>query len=215
MKKFKVNEIIYTIQGESVYAGFPCTIVRFCGCNLMCRYCDTPYALDEGEYFSEAEILEKAGQIGYGLVEFTGGEPLLQEDIAYLAGSLADKGYTVLIETNGTLDISGFHKDIIFVIDVKCPGSGEEKKFLYKNLVSLKPQDNLKFVLVDKNDYDWAKNFIRRNNLADHPNIIFSPVWNTFNLEELASLILRDRLNYVRLQVQLHKIIWGADRKGV
>lgn len=215
MKKYKINEIIYTIQGESNYAGYPCTIVRFSGCNLRCIYCDTKYAFDEGKYWRSDEIIKEIKKIGCELIEFTGGEPLLQPDIGYLIDLLINENYKILIETNGSQDISLYNRNAVFIIDVKCPGSGEEQSFLKKNLEYIQNKDNLKFVMAELNDYNWAKDFIEKNDLIGYPNLIFSPVWEKVDFEELALLMLKDNLNHVRLQVQLHKIIWGPDRKGV
>lgn len=213
--KFNIHEIFYSIQGESSYAGFPCVFIRFSGCNLRCLYCDTSPAWGEGTQLELESVLQKIGVYECRLVELTGGEPLLQENIRELTGVLIKKKYHVLIETNGTRPITDFPRNVIFIMDVKTPGSGEEGRFCTENLNYLKPDDELKFVLKNRLDYDWAKEFIFRHGLGGKVKIVFSPVWGSIDLKEYASWILGDRLTFVRLQLQLHKLIWGPDAQGV
>ena len=213
--KFTINEIFYSIQGESSFAGYPCLFVRFSGCNLRCVYCDTSYAYDAGKLWSSTELLDTLRSYNCNLVELTGGEPLIQENILDLTNMLIDEGYTVLIETNGTRDISPFSEQITFVLDIKCPASGYSGNFYMKNLEYIKPNDEIKFVISDMNDYSWAKDFISRYGLAGKGNLIFSPAIPVMDVRDLAQRMLSDNLNSVRLQLQLHKCIWGADAKGV
>ncbi|MEW6534699.1 MAG: radical SAM protein [Candidatus Auribacterota bacterium] len=212
---FSVNEVFYSIQGESRFAGYPCVMVRFSGCNLSCSYCDTAYACDEAEDWDFNRLMESIDQFQCPLVELTGGEPLLQTNIQFLTEQLILKGYRVLIETNGSCDINTISPKVTFIMDVKCPGSGHTNVFCEKNLSYIKTDDELKFVLSGRSDYDWAKNFISHYGLWDKVNILFSPVWNKLNIRDLATWMLSDRLYSARLQLQLHKLIWGPDKRGV
>ncbi|AEV69781.1 radical SAM protein [Acetivibrio clariflavus] len=207
-----VNEIFLSIQGESLSTGFPTVFVRFTGCNLRCSYCDTTYAYEEGESMSPSEIFERIKALDYKRVCITGGEPLLQKDLKELLELL--RGYTVTIETNGAVSIENVKlgEGHTWVMDMKTPSSGCSEKMVLDNLKFLRDEDEIKFVIGDRKDYEWAKEIIR--NHYTKGTISFSPVYGKMDYEELVNWILSDRLE-VRFQIQLHKVIWGADRTGV
>lgn len=212
----RVNEIFYSIQGESTYAGQPCVFVRLTGCNLRCSYCDTRYAYDEGRRLSIDEIIERVASFQCGLVEITGGEPLIQEETPHLIYRLLEKGFEVLLETNGSLDISPIDERCVKIVDIKCPSSGEEKKNDLENLRRLSGKDEIKFVIGCKEDYVFAKKILSLHG-GGEPGMkppLFSPLHAQMDPKLLAEWILADHMN-VRMQLQLHKIIWGADAKGV
>ncbi|MDP8215129.1 MAG: radical SAM protein [Candidatus Euphemobacter frigidus] len=209
----KVNEIFKSIQGESSYAGLPCVFVRLTGCNLRCSYCDTEYAFEEGEDLALEEIIRQVEKYNCPLIEITGGEPLLQPGVFQLAEELLDRGFRVLLETNGSIDISALDGRIIKVLDVKCPGSGESKKMRWDNLNQVGPDDEVKFVISSKEDYDWAKDVIEKR-VPDGPKVLMAPVFGRVELADLSEWILRDNLR-VRLQPQLQKIIWPEKERGV
>ncbi len=208
---FKVNEIFKSIQGESTYAGLPCTFIRLAGCNLRCTYCDTNYAYYHGKELSDEKIIAKIEEYGVNCVEFTGGEPLLQEKTPPLIKTLLDKGYNVLIETNGSICIGCLDKRLTIIMDVKTPKSGMSERMNLKNLKLLKGNDEIKFVILDESDYIWAKDIISKLNLLNKTrNILMSPAYGILPPKALASWILRDNLP-VRLQLQIHKYIWGPE----
>ena len=203
-----INEIFYSIQGESLYAGLPCVFVRLTGCNLRCSYCDTRYAYEEGIEMKSAEILQKVAAYHCPLIEITGGEPLLQNDTPLLISELLEKGYEVMMETNGTFDISMVDKRCIKIVDIKCPTSGESDKNDLENLKRLNQKDQAKFVIGSREDYEYAKNIIKLiSRKFSEKKILFSPVFGKIASAELAKWILEDNLN-IRLHLQLHKIIW-------
>ena len=209
----RVNEIFYSIQGESSYAGVPCVFVRLTGCNLRCSYCDTEYAYDEGRDFNIPDILAVVDRYDCPWVEISGGEPLLQAETPLLARRLLDKGHRVLIETNGTQNIDVLPRGTISIMDIKCPGSGEHRKTDWKNVDRLGPQDEVKFVLTDEADYAWAKDVIRRYRLTEKAAVLFSPAQDRLDPARVAQWILDDGLK-VRLQLQIHKILWpDAERR--
>jgi 7-carboxy-7-deazaguanine synthase len=212
----KVNEIFYSIQGESSCAGRPCVFVRLTGCNLRCTYCDTQYAYHEGRELEIGDIVEIVSSYKCLLVEVTGGEPLIQEETPVLIKTFLEEGYQVLLETNGSQDISQVDGRCIRIIDIKCPSSGEEKRNDLKNLSRLGSRDEIKFVIGGREDYEFAKNVLDFGDLnALKPNQVhFSPVFAKMEPKVLAEWILGDRLD-VRLHLQLHKIIWEPERKGV
>ncbi|HIE52624.1 MAG TPA: radical SAM protein [Armatimonadetes bacterium] len=220
----RVNELFYSLQGESRFAGQPCVFVRLAGCNLRCRYCDTAYTWTEkGEELSLAAVLEQVAQYGINLVSLTGGEPLLQAATPLLVTALCDLGYTVLVDTNGTLDISPLDPRAIVLLDLKTPGSGEHPKVRWDNLAHLKPTDEVKFVLTDRQDYEWAREVVQKHALPDRCRVVFSPAtpleypprWEEWTLpRELAAWILADRLP-VALQTQLHRFLWPRVERGV
>jgi 7-carboxy-7-deazaguanine synthase len=209
----KVNEIFYSIQGESSFLGIPFVFVRLTGCNLRCTYCDTKYAYEEGEEFTVKQILKEVKKFECHYVEVTGGEPLIQKDTPVLVDSLIDKGFTVLVETNGTKNISVINDEAVIIMDIKCPSSGESNKIDWKNLKRLKLEDEIKFVIAEKSDYDWAKKIINERSLTDKFTVLLSPVKEKLNPALLSEWILNDALK-VRLQLQLHKILWPDVERG-
>ncbi len=211
----RVNEIFYSIQGESLYAGCPCVFIRLSGCNLRCSYCDTRYAYHQGVEMGIVEILNRVDPYKSNLVEITGGEPLIQSGTPPLIEYLLVAGYKVMMETNGTLDIRLADDRCIKVMDIKCPSSGEVEKNDLKNLQRLKTEDQLKFVIGDRNDYEFAKEIkglLNNEFPADH--VLFSTIYGKMAPTRLAKWIIEDRLQ-VRLQVQLHKILWPERDRGV
>jgi 7-carboxy-7-deazaguanine synthase len=212
----KVNEIFFSIQGESTYAGLPCVFVRLTGCNLRCSYCDTRYAYDEGNDMEIREIIERVSSYNCPLVEITGGEPLLQEMTPSLVLQLLDDKYEVLMETNGSRDISTVDERCVKILDIKCPSSGEHERNDLKNLDRLRDNDEVKFVISDLEDYEYARKILNSSH-ADRilkGRIHFSPVFGKIDPGQLGKWILEDRLN-VRLHLQLHKIIWDPEKRGV
>lgn len=212
----KVNEIFYSIQGESTYAGRPCVFVRLTGCNLRCTFCDTKYAYDEGDMMEIGDIFDQVSPYECNLVEITGGEPLIQAETPVLIESLLEDGYEVLLETNGSQDISHVDERCVKIIDIKCPSSGMSEKNDLKNLNRLTERDEIKFVIGSREDYEFAKgilNLVHSNPFKANP-IHFSPVFGKMMPEVMAKWILEDHLN-VRLQLQLHKYIWEPDQRGV
>jgi 7-carboxy-7-deazaguanine synthase len=216
----RVTEIFHSIQGESTWAGLPCTFIRLTGCPLRCVWCDTAYSFHGGELMSLDDIITRTEQIGTKLVEITGGEPLIHRNAFVLAERLLDRGFTVLIETSGAIDIAPLDPRTHRIMDLKCPGSGEESRNLWSNLDHLTAHDEVKFVIAGRGDYEWARDVIHRHGLAERVAggtlraLLFSPVWSSMDFRELAEWVLADRLP-VRYQIQLHKIIWGANVPGV
>lgn len=210
----KINEIYLSVQGESSYAGLPCAFVRLTGCSLRCVWCDTAYAFHEGKDLGMEAILDKVDSFGVKLVEITGGEPLEQAGAPELMRRLLDKGYQVLLETSGAVDVGPVPPAVVKIMDVKCPGSGEEKRNLWENLDKLVPgQDEVKFVIRDLVDYDYARDVIGRFALAGKFTLLFSPSHEELDPAQLSEWITRDKLP-VRLNLQLHKYIWPKDTKG-
>ena len=220
MSDLRITEIFHSIQGESTWAGLPCTFVRLTGCPLRCVWCDTAYAFHGGEKMSLESIVERVREIGTPLVEVTGGEPLAHRPAFELVRMLLDAGFTVLVETSGAFDVSPLDPRAHKVMDLKCPGSGEVERNLWSNLDHLGQGDEIKFVIADRVDYEWAVAVIRSHGLGERVKagdlraLLFSPVWDSIAFVELAGWVLEDRLP-VRFQVQLHKIIWGANVPGV
>jgi len=213
-ERLRVNEIFYSLQGESTSAGFPCVLVRLTGCQMRCHWCDSEYSFYEGQWMTRVEILEAVAKFGCPMVELTGGEPLLQPASLPLLREFCDCGYEVLLETGGGVTIAGVDPRVRRIVDVKCPGSGEAENNHWPNLELLTSHDELKFVLAGEGDYLWARDLVQERQLAGTCPVHFSPVHGSIDLEELASWILRDRLP-VRLQLQMHKFIWGAETRGV
>ncbi len=209
----RVTEIFFSIQGESSHAGRPCVFVRLTGCNLRCTWCDSEYTFTGGERMSLDEVLARVAGYGCNLVEVTGGEPLAQKEAFPLIERLCDEGYEVLIETSGSIDITPVDRRAKLILDVKCPGSGEEDKNRWENLDALAPHDEVKFVIADRKDYEYAREVIADKHL-DRATVLLSPVWGRMDIKALAEWMLADRVP-ARLQTQLHKHIWGADVKGV
>src|SRR5690606_31242609 len=220
MEFLRVTEIFHSVQGESTWAGLPCTFVRLTGCPLRCVWCDTEYAFHGGERMSLDEIIERVDQIGTNLVEITGGEPLVHRNAFTLVERLLDRGFTVLVETSGAIDIAPLDPRAHRIMDLKCPDSGESARNLWSNLDHLTGRDEVKFVIASRADYEWARDVIRERGLDVRVKegslraLLFSPVWDRMDFQQLAGWILEDRLP-VRYQIQLHKIIWGANVPGV
>ena len=216
----RVTEIFHSIQGESTRAGLPCTFVRLTGCPLRCVWCDTEYAFHGGTRRTLDEVMREVEGVGCRLIEITGGEPLVQPGAALLARRMLDEGYTVLVETSGALDISVLDPRVHKIMDLKCPGSGEEHRNLWSNLDHLTDRDEVKFVVAGVEDFAWAERVIRERRLDERVRagslgaLLISPVWGLEGLEELAARILASGLP-LRFQTQLHKHIWGPDRAGV
>lgn len=216
----RVTEIYESIQGESTWSGVPCTFVRLTGCPLRCVWCDTEYAFHGGRRMTFDEILGKVRGHRASVVEITGGEPLAHPGGFELAKRLLDAGYTVLVETSGAFDVAPLDARVHKIMDLKCPGSGEHRRNLWSNLEHLTGRDEIKFVVKDREDYEWARDTIRERGLDRRVEdgslraLLISPVWGALDPEELAAWILEDGLA-VRFQLQLHKLIWGADRTGV
>jgi len=209
-----ITEIYGSIQGESSFAGLPCSFIRLTGCPLRCRWCDTAYGFEGGHSMSTAQIMQKVKEIGIPLVELTGGEPLAQEGCVKLADTLLAEGYKVLIETSGSEDVSRLAKEVHIIMDLKAPGSKMEHKNRMENLTHLKPTDEIKMVLADRDDFVWAKNTISKYKLSERFNVLLSCAFGLLNPKDLAEWILEAKLN-VRLNLQQHKYIWHPRTKGV
>ena len=216
----RITEIFHSIQGESTWAGAPCTFVRLTGCPLRCVWCDTAYAFTGGERMTLDEIVSRVREVGTPVVEVTGGEPLAHANAFPLVRMLLDEGFTVLVETSGAFDVAPLDARAHKIMDLKCPGSGESARNLWANLDHLTERDEIKFVVKDRTDYEWTRDVIRSRGLdrrvADGSlrALLISPVWDEVDLEALSSWILEDHLP-VRFQIQLHKLIWGPTRTGV
>ena len=210
-----VNEIFHSIQGESTHAGRPCVFVRLTACDLRCSWCDTPYAFHEGRKVSVEDVVAQVNAYGCGLVEITGGEPLLQRDVYLLMETLLEQGHELLLETGGHHSIADVPPAVARIIDVKCPGSGEAHRNHWANMDVLRPRDEIKFVIRDRVDYEYAREVLGRYDLLSRVTaVLFSPVHGVLPAAELAAWILADKLP-VRLQLQAHKYIWGPETRGV
>jgi 7-carboxy-7-deazaguanine synthase len=209
-----ICEIFSSIQGESSYAGLPCLFVRLTGCNLRCSYCDTAYAYDKGMDLTEDAVIEKVMQAGVRLVEITGGEPLLQGEVYGLTKRLLDAGFKVLVETNGSVGIADIDTRATVILDVKTPGSGMTDKMDLGNLKRIKISDEVKFVITGRHDYDWSKKIIEKYNLENKCHILLSPAYGILRPDILAVWMIEDKLK-VRFNLQLHKYIFGPERRGV
>ncbi len=209
-ESLRISEIFFSLQGETRRVGLPTVFVRLTGCPLRCTYCDTTYAFTGGQTMSLQSILQKVAQYSPRYITVTGGEPLAQKSSLLLMRALCDAGYGVSLETGGMLDVSGIDERVSKVVDLKTPASGEMAKNLLSNLEHLNPQDEIKFVLCDEGDYQWAKQMMTEHRLAEQCDVLFSPAQGQVAPKELAEWILRDHLP-VRLQVQLHKILWGNE----
>ena len=210
----KITEIYLSIQGEGTRAGCPCTLVRLTGCDLRCRWCDTEYAFTGGRRMAIDEVLAEVERLGCSLVEITGGEPLLQPGVHPLMDRLLDEGHEVLLETGGHRDISDVDDRVVRILDLKAPGSGESELNRWSNLDHLTDRDEIKVVIADRADYEWARSIVRRHDLGSKVVVLFSAVHGELAPDSLVEWILADRLP-VRLQVQLHKVVWGTNAKGV
>lgn len=209
-----IHEIYRSLQGESTFAGLPCVFIRLTACHLRCGYCDTPHAFGQGEVMPLDEVVARALAPGDRLVEVTGGEPLLQPEVFPLMARLADAGRTVLLETSGALDIGPVDRRVHVILDLKTPGSGEVGANLWTNLDRLKSTDEVKFVVCDRADFDWAVARVRAHSLTDRCPVLFGPAFGRINPTALAAWVLESRLP-VRLQLQQHKILWDPNARGV
>jgi 7-carboxy-7-deazaguanine synthase len=209
-----INELFHSIQGESTYAGRPCFFIRTAGCHLRCEWCDTAYAFYEGEEMTLDAILARVRAASCPLVELTGGEPLLQRETPQLVARLLNDGYTVLVETSGSLDIRILDPRAVVIMDLKCPGSGMTPSMRWENLDALKPTDEIKFVIKDRADYDWAASIMTQHALDRRCPVLFAPVFGELDPQTLAGWLLADRLP-ARLQLQQHKYIWEPETRGV
>jgi 7-carboxy-7-deazaguanine synthase len=210
-----INEIFHSIQGESTHAGRPCVFVRLTACDLRCRWCDTPYAFHEGHKMSVDEVVADVEARGCPVVEVTGGEPLLQADVYPLMQRLLDAGKTVLVETGGHRSIAQVPAGVVRIMDVKCPGSGESARNNWSNLALLTGSDEVKFVIADRVDYEYARDIVQRENLTGRvAAVLFSPVHGELAAKQLAEWVIADRLE-VRVQLQMHKYIWTPETRGV
>jgi 7-carboxy-7-deazaguanine synthase len=211
----KINEIFYSIQGESTYAGLSCVFIRLTYCNLRCVYCDTEYAFFEGKDMEIDEIIHEAAKFDCKLVEITGGEPLVQDEVHSLMSKLCDAGFDVMIETGGSLPIENIDRRVKIIMDIKTPYSKMEKKNRYENIEYLKATDEVKFVIGSREDYHWSKAILEKYGLTKKVNqVLFSPVFEQVENIHLAEWILQDKLN-VRFQLQMHKYIWHPETRGV
>ncbi|MFQ5991942.1 MAG: radical SAM protein [Nitrospiraceae bacterium] len=210
----QVTEIFHSIQGESSYAGQPCVFVRLTGCPLRCTWCDSEYTFSGGTLMTLDEIRARVKAYGCNLVEVTGGEPLHQPMALTLIEQLCTEGYTVLVETSGAIDISPVDRRARIIMDVKCPGSGMVDRMLWDNLNRISEKDELKFVIKDRADYDWASSILKQYGLSQRNTVLFGSVFGELEPRKLAEWVLADRLP-VRVQLQLHKYIWDPDMRGV
>lgn len=209
-----IHEIYRSIQGESTFAGLPCVFIRTAVCDLRCRWCDTPHAFNRGDRFTRAEVLAQALAFETPLVELTGGEPLLQAEVLPLMIELADAGKTVLLETSGAHDITPIDRRVRIIMDLKCPDSGESERNYWPNLDRLKAEDEIKFVIASRRDWDWAESVIREHRLDVRFPVLISAVFETVTPRELTDWLLESRLN-ARMQLQMHKYIWDPAARGV
>ena len=209
-----ITEIYKSIQGESTFAGQPCVFVRTTGCNLRCGWCDSSFSFYGGQEMDADEVMARIRALGCRLVEVTGGEPLLHKDVPVLVRRLLDEGYGVLVETSGSLDIRDLDPRAVLIMDVKCPGSGMSEAVRWDNLAALKPSDQVKFVIKNRADFDWARETVQRYGLAGRHTVLFSPVFGELEPKRLAEWILQDGLQ-VHFQLQIHKYIWHPETRGV
>ncbi len=210
-----IHEIYSSVQGESTFAGLPCTFVRTTGCNLRCVWCDTPQAFYGGTRMNRADVLAKALSFRTPIVELTGGEPLLQPGVFPLMRELCDSGRTVLVETSGEADVSAVDPRVHKVMDLKCPGSGESHRNRWENIQHITPNDEIKFVLADRADYEWMRSAIPEHQLTTRtPNLLASTVFGRLATRDLVAWVLEDALP-VRVQLQMHKYVWAPDATGV
>jgi 7-carboxy-7-deazaguanine synthase len=209
-QRLRLTEIFYSLQGETRTAGFPTVFIRLTGCPLRCGYCDTSYAFSGGSWWTFPAILAELGKYATGYVTVTGGEPLAQKPFYELLKVLCDQGYRVSLETSGAMEIADVDTRVVKVMDLKTPGSGEMDKNRYANITFLQSQDQVKFVLCDRQDYEWAVARLREYQLTERCEVLFSPSYGQLALRDLAEWVLADQLS-VRVQIQLHKLIWGDE----
>jgi 7-carboxy-7-deazaguanine synthase len=210
----RINEIYHSLQGESTHAGRSCTFIRLTYCNLRCTYCDSEFAFFEGKEMSVEEVLSAVRTIGERLVEITGGEPLLQEEVYPLMSRLLEEDFSVLLETSGCVEVGRVDPRVIKIMDLKCPGSGESHRNLPENLDKLQPHDEVKFVIGNREDYLWARQMVEQHRLGHRFTVLFSTVFGVLPPRQLVEWVLEDHLP-VRFQLQLHKYIWDPETRGV
>jgi 7-carboxy-7-deazaguanine synthase len=210
----KISEIFTSIQGETSFVGLPFTFVRLTGCNLRCLYCDTQYAYEEGTEYSLDKVVAEVNKRAVSRVVITGGEPLLQDETYILCSRLLDAGATVLLETNGSILIKDVDQRVHRILDLKCPGSGMDKYMIFKNIDYLTVRDEIKFVISDRKDFEWALEILKQHEMQGRAHVLFSPVSDRLHPQELAEWILQEKLN-VRLQLQIHRYIWPDRRRSV
>jgi len=210
----RVTEIFASIQGETTYVGLPFAFVRLTGCPLRCRYCDTTYAYDGGEEFSLDEVASRVDIFRIPRLTITGGEPLLQPGAFALATTFLDRGYTVLVETSGAVSLAPLDPRAVKIMDVKCPGSGEDKRMLWENFLALTPRDEVKFVITSEDDYRYAKEVVARYRREVRFTVLFSPAYGFLPPEKLAGWMVGDNLD-ARFQLQIHKLVWGPEARGI
>ena len=210
----KINEIYYSVQGESTHAGRPCIFIRLTYCNLRCSYCDTEYAFYDGKDMEITYIMSEIKRWDCNLVEVTGGEPLFQDECIDLLNELVNSNYEVMLETGGSLSISDVPKKVVKIVDFKCPSSGMVKKNLWSIVDDLQAQDEVKFVIGNREDFDWAKDRITEYSLDKICTLLFSPTFGEIDPQQIVKWILADNLP-VRMQMQMHKMIWSPDKQGV
>ncbi len=213
-QRLRINEIFHSVQGEGTRTGVRCVFVRLTGCHLRCTFCDTEYAFYEGDWMTLDAVLDRVRQYDCPVVEITGGEPLLQPAVFPLMSRLADECETVLLETSGALSIADVDPRVVRIVDIKCPASGEARSNRWANIGLLTPRDEVKFVLANRNDYEWARDVLGRYHLAKRCPVILAPVHGALEPLDLTEWVLEDRLN-VRVGVQLHKLIWSPEMRGV
>ncbi|MEZ4742590.1 MAG: radical SAM protein [Bdellovibrionota bacterium] len=211
---FTITEIFASIQGESSFAGLPCTFIRLTGCPLRCNWCDTAYGFENGTLMSADDILGKVNELSPKIVEFTGGEPLGQSGVPALMKMFVEKGYQVLLETSGAVAIDAVPQEAHIIMDIKCPGSGMDSRNLWPNLDYLKASDEIKFVIASYADFEWALNVVHEFNLEKRFKLLFSPAWGLVKEKDLSAWVLDSGID-CRLNLQLHKYIWGPRVKGV
>ena len=210
----KISEIFTSIQGETSFVGLPFTFVRLTGCNLRCSFCDTQYAYEEGTEYSLDAVVDEVTKRAVTRVVITGGEPLLQDETYILCSRLLDAGFTVLLETNGSILIKYVDQRVHRILDMKCPGSGMDKYMNLQNIDYLTVRDEIKFVILDRKDFEWALEILKQHELQGRAHVLFSPVSDILHPQELAEWILQEKLN-VRLQLQIHRYIWPDKKRGV
>jgi 7-carboxy-7-deazaguanine synthase len=208
MTRLKITEVFHSLQGEADSVGVPTTFIRLTGCPLRCQYCDTTYAFHGGDWWSIEDLIRRVRELGSRYVCVTGGEPLAQKSCLELLSRLCDEGLRVSLETSGAMPLEGVDPRVVLVVDVKTPGSGEERRNRYGELDRLQPKDQTKFVICSREDYEWSRGKVRELGLADRCSVLFSPSHEQLEARELADWILEDRLP-VRFQIQLHKYLWG------
>jgi len=212
----RLTEIYPSIQGESTWAGLPCTFVRLTGCPLRCVWCDTTYAFTGGEMTTVDAVVQRVTDLGVNLVEVTGGEPLAQPAAIDLMQALVDRGHTVLLETSGAFSIERVPREVHAIVDMKCPDSGELARNDYGNVARLRPHDEVKFVIASRRDYDWARDLTREHGLTQRCRaVLISPAWGLVSPADMAAWVLEDRWFDVRFQLQLHKVVWEPSTRGV